>query len=83
MTGLDTTALGLLAARSMEQLQDRYGEQDVALTMAALVLEVETEDSWDHLVIATDPRPHFQTTLLDQGIRAVEDTMDRENKEED
>lgn len=73
--------LGLLTARAMEQLEERYGDQEVLLRTAAVVLEVESDDGSDILVCSTEPRSWVQIAFLDEGIRALERCSEEELRE--
>ena len=79
---VDTQALGTLAARAMELLEERYASEDAHIRELALVLEVDLSGERSQvLVTATDPRLWVQLAFLKEGIFSVERELERQEDE--
>jgi hypothetical protein len=78
---MNTQPLGVLCARALEMLGDRY-EGDALVRTAALVIEVEHGEEQETLVTATDDRLWVQVAFLREGVVVLEREMDRQEEEE-
>lgn len=67
--------LGVLCANVMEQIEERYG--DAKILTAAVVVEVDTDDSTDILTACTDQRAWVQIKFLDEALSGLERARDR------
>jgi hypothetical protein len=72
---IDTTPLGQLTARVMEDIGDNYGEEYTVRT-AAVIVEVDSATQGRLLALCTDDRPWVLSALLGEAMDSVDASRD-------